>query len=653
MLSRLRRFLDVRPGEGLPVLLTFLYIAVVVASYLLAKPIRNGLFLKEYGAYSLVYVYAAVPIVLSLFVPLYGRATAKVGARGVTLVTLLFFAVNVLLFWYAFRYRPFELLPAVFYVWVNCFGIIAPVQAWSFANSLFDTRQAKRLFGLVGAGASFGAIAGGLLARFLVDPVGGAINMLLVLAALILAAAVIVSFANRHVRHKVVARTGRVSDHPFRGHDAADCRQPVPAADGSPGLPHRHRDAVDGVPAQSGGRRRGSAATPTRSPSSSAPSTYVLGTISFILQLLVTGPALRRFGIAVTVLVLPLSLGLGSTLVLLAPALWSVLLTNAFDQGFRFSRRQGELRAALPADPAGAAHPAQERDRHRRQPRRRRMRRAAARPGDAGLCDDSRPRPRPARHGGGEPRPHRHLGRRRLARPRPSTCGRFTTASIVTGSIPSARCRRRSNGRRPRRCGPSSRAGSRRKSDTRSACSRCRRRGAGCRRCGCSCRTLRRTSAVARCRCCARPAIARSASRRSNLLQDPDLAVRTEALLYLAREMHVDPLAQIQKLGDFEDYSIRAGMAAFLASPGPSQNLDAARAILAGDDTGSGPCRRARTRRGRPGHGHRARRLPRTPGDVDPRRRRGRRARGDSFGQGGRARGPPAGAHSTCSDAMS
>ena len=70
----------------------------------------------------------------------------------------------------------------MFYVWVNCFGIIAPVQAWSFANSLFDTRQAKRLFGLIGAGASLGAITGGVLARFLVGPVGGTVNMLLVLA---------------------------------------------------------------------------------------------------------------------------------------------------------------------------------------------------------------------------------------------------------------------------------------------------------------------------------------------------------------------------------------------------------------------------------------------------------------------------------------
>ena len=74
------------------------------------------------------------------------------------------------------------------------------MQAWSFANSLFDARQARRLFGLIGAGASFGAIAGGVLARFLVEPVGGTVNMLLVLAALILASAVIVAFAGRQLR---------------------------------------------------------------------------------------------------------------------------------------------------------------------------------------------------------------------------------------------------------------------------------------------------------------------------------------------------------------------------------------------------------------------------------------------------------------------
>ena len=169
----LRRFFDVRPGEGLPVLLTFLYIAVVVAAFLLAKPIRNGLFLQAYGPHNLVYVYAAVPLALSLFVPLYTRVDGPVRCAGGDCrdaAVLLRQRVGVLV---RVRLAPFPLLPGLFYVWVNCFGVIAPVQAWSFANSLFDTRQAKRLFGLIGSGASLGAITGGILARFLVEPLGG------------------------------------------------------------------------------------------------------------------------------------------------------------------------------------------------------------------------------------------------------------------------------------------------------------------------------------------------------------------------------------------------------------------------------------------------------------------------------------------------
>jgi AAA family ATP:ADP antiporter len=72
------------------------------------------------------------------------------------------------------------------------------------------------------------------------------------------------------------------------------------------------------------------------------------------------------------------------------------------------------------------------------------------------------------------------------------------------------------------------------------------------------------------------------ADRVPEMLRDPDIGVRTEALLYLSREGGIDPLRQIQELGDFEDFSIRAGAAAFLAAPGRSQNIDAARVILEG-----------------------------------------------------------------------
>ncbi len=159
LLAAASNVLDVRPGEGRAVVLTFLYVALAVAGFLLAKPIRNGLFLAEYGAYSLVYAYVAVPLVLAVGLPIYGLISERVGSRAVITGSLVFFGVNVLLFWWAFQFQG-NSLAGVFYVWVNCFGVVVPVQAWTFASSVFDARQARRLFGLIGAGASAGAIGG-------------------------------------------------------------------------------------------------------------------------------------------------------------------------------------------------------------------------------------------------------------------------------------------------------------------------------------------------------------------------------------------------------------------------------------------------------------------------------------------------------------
>ncbi|HEY7500081.1 MAG TPA: Npt1/Npt2 family nucleotide transporter [Vicinamibacterales bacterium] len=586
MFPRLRRFLDVKPGEGLPVLLTFLYIAVVVAAYLLAKPIRNGLFLRQYGPYSLVYVYAAVPVALSLFVPLYTRAVARVGSRLLTAVTLLFFAANVLLFWYAFRFHPFELLPAIFYVWVNCFGIIAPVQAWSFANSLFDTRQAKRLFGLVGAGASFGAITGGLLARFLVGPVGGAVNMLLVLAALILSAAAIVTVANKRVRRKTFSRGGTRLSQPVRETLRQIASSPYlrlmaamvflvavvtqwTAFQLSLVANERYFRDADALTAFFGTFN------------------FALGSVSFLIQLLVTGPALRRFGIAVTVLVLPISLGFGTALILLMPGLWSVLFTNAFDQGFRFSVDKASYELLyLPIPPAQRVHLKNAIDIV--------VNRIADGCGALllGLATQ-----------GFALVPGLGLGLR----------GTAAINVVLVGIWGGVAWRLRSEYVRTihdsihRHRLDTERAAS--TTIERSAAEALRRKLAGgepgevryalglleaqqTRTWLPSLRLLLshpesdiRRRALSLLRAAGDREIG---ERAANLLKDSDLGVRTEALLYLTGEMHVDPLAQIQKLGDFEDFSIRAGMAAFLASPGPTQNIEAARALLEGMVRSSG-----------------------------------------------------------------
>lgn len=589
MLPRIRRYFDVRSGEGLRVLLSFLYVAVVVAAFLLAKPIRNSLFLARYGPYALVYVYAAVPLALWLFVPVYTRIAARLGSRVVTVGTLAFFSANVLLFWYGFRAQPEAgaepgtwgwLLPGAFYVWVNCFGVIAPVQAWTFTSSLFDTRQAKRLFGLVGAGASLGAMAGGLLARFLVGPVGGTVNLMLVLAALIFAAAGIVAIANARLRRRGPARKGRPPAHRFADAVAQIARLPY----------LRLLAALVFLVAVStqwtafqlslvaNARFGGDADALTEF---FGTFNFTMGAVAFAVQLLLAGPVLRRFGVAVTILILPLTLGAGSALILLVPAFWPVLLTNAGDQGFRFSLDKSTYELLyLPLAPA------------ERGPIKTAIDIVVSRLADAvgavllGLAT---------------------RGFFMLDGLGFGLRGTAAVNLLVIGAWLAVAWRLRVEYVRT-----IEQSIHRHRIDTERASSDLLDRSAvaalGAKLASHDPAQVRdalealelqrldgleetvRTLLVHQDADIRRRALAvlsaasdtTIGAQATGMLRDPDVAVRTEALLYVTRELGADPLRQLEDLGDFEDFSIRAGLAAFLASPGPSQNLEAARVILEG-----------------------------------------------------------------------
>lgn len=578
MLPRLRRFFDIRQGEALAVFVTFLYIAVVVSAFLLAKPIRNGLFLKQYGPYTLAYVYAAVPLALTLFVPVYNAVAARLGQRSVIVWTLLFFASNVLLFWYGFRWHQIDALPFVFYVWVNCFGIIAPVQAWSFANSLFDTRQAKRLFGVIGSGASLGAILGGVIARELVGPLGGAVNLLLVLAGLIVVAAAIVGFANVRIRRRGLARRGKPQAYAFQETLSEIARTPylrlIAAMVFLVAIVTQWTGFQLSLVADA--RFGGNAEALTRF---FGTFNFALGLVSFALQLTLTGFALRRYGVALTILLLPIALGAGSAAILLLPSFAAVLLTNAFDQGFRFSLDKATYELLyLPIQPA----------------ERSRVKNAIDivlnRTGDGtgGVLLGLATR-------GFAGLPGLQLGLRGTA---------AINLALLSAWIAIAwRLRReyvRTIHETIRRHRLDAERASRSVLERTAADAVTAKLNAPDRDDVLYALTLMEEQQANRWRPRLRELLAHHdpevrrralailsadgdraiAGAAGELLRDPDAGVRTEALLYLSREHGIDPLARIQELGDYPEFSIRAAMAAFLAAPGPTRNLDATRAIL-------------------------------------------------------------------------
>jgi AAA family ATP:ADP antiporter len=577
MLQRVRRFLDIRPGEGLPVLLTFLYIWVVVASFLLAKPIRTGLFLGEHDAYDLVYVYAAVPLVLSLFVPGYTRVAGRIGARRVTVATLLFFSLNVLVFWYLFRFQDIKRLPDVFFVWVSCYGVIAPVQAWSFANSLFDTRQAKRLFGLIGAGASLGAMSAGIFARVLVQPVGGPVNLLLVLAFLIALAAAIVLIANLRIRRIGLTRRGRPISRPF----AETWREIIstPYLRLLAGLVFAVAIATQWSSLQLGVVSKQHFQSSQEITEFYGTFSFVTGVLSFLVQLFITGRVLRNWGVSAGILGLPIALATGNFLIFLVPGFWSVLVTNGFDQGLRFSVDKATYELLyLPIAPGQRVSIKNAIDI------------VGNRIADAvgavllGLATN-----------GFLFLPGLHLGLRGTAAINLVTVGIWTSLawslrSEYIRTIQDSIHRHRLDTERGTAAVTersaadvlTAKLAAADLSEVRYALDLIE--GQRTRKWFPALRTLishpdpevrRRSLAIL-----SAGGDDQISDRVPPMLRDPDLGVRTEALLYLSRESGVDPLRQIQELGDFEDFSIRAGAAAFLAAPGPAQNLEAARLMV-------------------------------------------------------------------------
>lgn len=577
----IRRVFDIRPGEGQAVLYSFLFVALAVASFLLAKPIRNGLFLATYGAHQLVYVYVGVPLALSAAVPLFGRLSAKVNQRTITTGTLIFFCLNAIGFWYAFKFLAVPGLPAIFYIWVNCYGIIVPVQAWTFANRVFDTRQARRLFGLIGSGASAGAIVGGLLARVLVGMVG-TVNLLLVLAGLIAMCAVVVNMGWKVRRRDTAYNSATKTPLQFGETARLVARDPylrlIAAMVFIVAIVTQWSQFQFSLSAE-----MRFADDPDRLTHFFGTFNFVMGIVALLVQLFVTGPALRQYGVSVTIMLLPIALAFGSSMILVWPVLWPVLMTNALDQGLRFSIDKATFELLYLPIPSniktnvkGIIDLL--------------VNRLADGVGGVllGLMTQGFSLVVFALPGAG-------LGLQGIAAVNLVLLGVWVAIAValrrgyvdaIRDSIHRYRLDVEREGTRVLdRSAARILAGKLTGDDPNEILYALKMFDVQHRQVPHPALRSLVTHSSAAVRAKALSILNHLGDRgvlteAEALLRDPDLDVRTEALLYLAHHARIDPVARIQELGGFADFSIRAGMVAFLSRPGAMQNLDAARVIL-------------------------------------------------------------------------
>jgi len=179
------KLLKIEREEIAPALLSFLFVFTLMASYYVLRPVRDAM-ASDWSDAELSWLWTLNFFISAAAVLLYGWVVSRVTLRKLVPAVYLFFAASFVLFYLATQALDnTRLIDQAFYIWVSFFALFHVSVFWSFMSDLYSSAQSKRLFGLFGAGASIGAVSGPLLPVMLGD-VLGVYNLLLIAALMLL-----------------------------------------------------------------------------------------------------------------------------------------------------------------------------------------------------------------------------------------------------------------------------------------------------------------------------------------------------------------------------------------------------------------------------------------------------------------------------------
>jgi len=231
--------------------------------------------------------------------------------------------------------RDVDWLVYVFYIWVSLFGIITTSQFWLLANHIFNTREAKRIFPFIGAGAITGGLTGSKLTGSLVGVIGTE-NLLWVCVALIIGCTAILTTVWGMRQPIETIRVKRSKDGPLSGIWSVILKSKYLSLLGAfIAITVMVATFVD---LQFNILVKEEFPIKNERTAFFGDFFFYLSLASLALQLLFSSRILRNFGVGAAILILPTGLLLGSAAIFFMPVLfWSGCMIKISDGGFRYS----------------------------------------------------------------------------------------------------------------------------------------------------------------------------------------------------------------------------------------------------------------------------------------------------------------------------
>jgi AAA family ATP:ADP antiporter len=197
-----RPFTKVEPQEVVTVVIMTSAAFLLLTAYYLLKTVREPLILLQGGAELKLYARAGQAVIMVGIIWAYGELARRVGRMKLLAFVFVFFLSNLAIF--AFLARTDLQIGLAFFLWVGVFSYTVVAQVWALAADIYTEEQGKRLFPIIGAGSSIGAVGGARLAKAIV-PYGPPVIMAVALGILIVCVAAIVWVERRTLDTRVRA----------------------------------------------------------------------------------------------------------------------------------------------------------------------------------------------------------------------------------------------------------------------------------------------------------------------------------------------------------------------------------------------------------------------------------------------------------------
>jgi len=193
-MSAVQRYLNVRRDEVAPLLVAAFYFFAVLTALNVLRPARDALGMRN-GLDAIRWLFIGTAVVTLAVNPMFGWLVSRFRRMVFITATYLFFALSLVGFYLLIELAPRavgETSGRVFYVWYSVFNLFATMVFWALMADRFTLEQSKRLFGVIAVGGTLGAIFGPWLASVLAKPLGT--PTLLLVAAVFLAIAVVAAW---------------------------------------------------------------------------------------------------------------------------------------------------------------------------------------------------------------------------------------------------------------------------------------------------------------------------------------------------------------------------------------------------------------------------------------------------------------------------